>query len=108
MSQTVRERQAQRAKQKSSRMNRQAQLPDPTPAQRAMWAKHTWMSGIRRERLQYGLSLRDVAEETGIQTSVLFDLEHNATNPYAKTIERLAEFYGKTPAEIRKLIGTAH
>jgi transcriptional regulator with XRE-family HTH domain len=89
-------------------MNRQAQLPDPTPAQKAMWAKHTWMSGIRRERLQYGLSLRDVAEETGIQTSVLFDLEHNATNPYAKTIERLAAFYGKTPAEIRKLIGTAH
>jgi transcriptional regulator with XRE-family HTH domain len=47
-------------------------------------------SAIRRRREQQGLSLRDVAEETGVSASTLSRIENGTGKPDADNIARLA------------------
>ncbi|HVS20479.1 MAG TPA: helix-turn-helix transcriptional regulator [Pyrinomonadaceae bacterium] len=45
---------------------------------------------VRRRREQHGLSLRDVAEETGVSASTLSRIENGTGKPDADNIARLA------------------
>ncbi|PYS38130.1 MAG: hypothetical protein DMF71_17295 [Acidobacteria bacterium] len=47
-------------------------------------------SAVRRRREQHGLSLRDVAEETGVSASTLSLIENGTGKPDADNIARLA------------------
>jgi transcriptional regulator with XRE-family HTH domain len=47
-------------------------------------------SAIRRRREQHGLSLRDVADETGVSASTLSRIENGTGKPDADNIARLA------------------
>ena len=47
-------------------------------------------SAVRRRREQQGLSLRDVAEETGVSASTLSRIENGTGKPDADNIARLA------------------
>ena len=47
-------------------------------------------SAIRRQREQQGLSLRDVADETGVSASTLSRIENGTGKPDADNIARLA------------------
>ena len=47
-------------------------------------------SAVRRRRVQQGLSLRDVAEETGVSASTLSRIENGTGKPDADNIARLA------------------
>src|SRR2546430_17639166 len=47
-------------------------------------------SAVRRRREQHGLSLRDVAEETGVSASTLSRIENGTGKPDADNIARLA------------------
>lgn len=47
-------------------------------------------SAVRRRRGQQGLSLRDVAEETGVSASTLSRIENGTGKPDADNIARLA------------------
>src|SRR5437588_9491364 len=47
-------------------------------------------SAVRRRREQHGLSLRDVAEETGVSASTLSRIENGKGKPDADNIARLA------------------
>src|SRR5258707_4405845 len=47
-------------------------------------------SAVRRRREQQALSLRDVAEETGVSAWTLSRIEHGTARPDADTIARLA------------------
>src|SRR5947209_20604587 len=46
-------------------------------------------SAVRRRREQHGLSLRDVAEETGVSASTLSRIENGTGKPDADNIARL-------------------
>jgi transcriptional regulator with XRE-family HTH domain len=47
-------------------------------------------NAVRRRREQYGLSLRDLAEETGVSASTLSRIENGTGKPDADNIARLA------------------
>src|SRR5438045_4695044 len=49
---------------------------------------------IRRKREQKGLSLRDVADETGVSASTLSRIENGTGKPDADNIARLAAWLG--------------
>src|SRR5260370_19271942 len=49
-------------------------------------------SAVRRRREQQGLSLRDVAEETGVSASTLSRIENGTGKPDADNIARLASW----------------
>ena len=49
-------------------------------------------SAIRRRREQHGLSLRDVADETGVSASTLSRIENGTGKPDADNIARLASW----------------
>src|SRR5437867_3349115 len=50
-------------------------------------------TAIRRRREQHGLSLRDVAEETGVSASTLSRIENGTGKPDADNIARLAAWF---------------
>src|SRR5258708_12064444 len=49
-------------------------------------------SAVRRRREQQGLSLRDVAEQTGVSASTLSRIENGTGKPDADNIARLASW----------------
>ena len=49
-------------------------------------------SAIRRRREEHGLSLRDVADETGVSASTLSRIENGTGKPDADNIARLASW----------------
>src|SRR5213594_4709469 len=49
-------------------------------------------SAVRRRREQQGMSLRDVAEETGVSASTLSRIENGTGKPDADNIARLASW----------------
>jgi transcriptional regulator with XRE-family HTH domain len=51
-------------------------------------------SAVHRRREQRGLSLRDVAEETGVSASTLSRIENGTGKPDADNIARLAAWLG--------------
>lgn len=48
---------------------------------------------INRERLKYGLSLNELAQETGLSTSFLSLLENGKTLPSLKVLDKLSTFF---------------
>jgi transcriptional regulator with XRE-family HTH domain len=63
------------------------------------------MSRLRQLRLSYGLSIDDVATATGLHKTHVYRLESGqTTRPFPKTIQKLADFFWKTPSEIERMI----
>ena len=48
---------------------------------------------VRTRRLEYGLSIRDVAEQIGMTISGIHSIEHG-TDPQLSTAYKLAAFFG--------------
>ena len=50
---------------------------------------------IRAVRLQRGLKIKDVANETGLSISLISQIENNNSSPSLSTLIKLANFLGK-------------
>ncbi len=60
---------------------------------------------VRRRREQQGLSLRDVADETGVSASTLSRIENGTGKPDADNIARLAAWLDMSSFRIRSEAG---
>lgn len=63
-------------------------------------------TNVRRARLARGLSLRDLAERTGLSKGFLSQIEREKANPALSVIARLAEALDLTFAEITRIVPT--
>ena len=57
------------------------------------------IKGLRRQR---NMSLRELAQITGLSKTTLGDLEKDVKNPSLETLEKVAKAFGMTPAELLK------
>lgn len=60
---------------------------------------------LKRLRLSRGLTLRWIERETGVSNSNLVFLEHDRTDPRARTLKALADVFGLTMDELYLGIG---
>ena len=56
---------------------------------------------VRRYRTKRGLTLRELAEKTGLSFSFIGDIEHGRTNPSVKSLLKLMEALEIPPDELR-------
>lgn len=63
-------------------------------------------ANVRHARLTRGLSLRDLAERTGLSKGFLSQIEHEKANPALGVVVRLAEALDLTFAEITRMAPT--
>lgn len=63
-------------------------------------------TNVRRARLAKGLSLRDLAELTGLSKGFLSQIEREKANPALSVVVRLAEALGLSFAEITRVVPT--
>ena len=59
---------------------------------------------LRKLREERALSQGDLASELGVSKTIIGIWERGEVWPQPKNIRRLALFFGKTPAEIRRIL----
>ena len=57
---------------------------------------------IKSLRRQRNMSLRELAQITGLSKTTLGDLEKDVKNPSLETLEKVAKAFGMAPAELLK------
>lgn len=69
---------------------------------RAFWVYSSVMVGerLRELRTARGLSLRSLAEETGLSATLLSQIERGVTEPSLKSLRRLAEVFGQSVSDL--------
>ncbi|MGI6031355.1 MAG: helix-turn-helix domain-containing protein [Eubacteriales bacterium] len=55
---------------------------------------------IKYLRKQNNISLRELAQRTGVSKTTLSDLENNAKNPSLDTLDKVARAFHMTPADL--------
>ncbi|HET6380959.1 MAG TPA: MerR family transcriptional regulator [candidate division Zixibacteria bacterium] len=75
---------------------------DPPPAPSRARARQRQLDGrrVRALRQQHGLSLREVAQRTGLSVSFLSSIERDATGVSMATLQRLTAAYGVTLVDL--------
>lgn len=55
---------------------------------------------LKKLRNKMGWSLRELERRSGISKSLIADIEANKANPSVKTLQKLADAFGKTIEEV--------